>query len=54
MFQKTLALIAIISLTGCIAIPRIEMAETIEFDYQIQNVRPVSYTDLLCCYDCTA
>jgi hypothetical protein len=52
--KKILALISIISLTGCIAVPRIEMAETLDFDYQIQNVQPLSYTDLLCCYECNA
>jgi hypothetical protein len=52
--KKILALIAIFSLSGCIAVPRIEMADSLDFDYQIQNVRPMSYTDLLCCYDCNA
>lgn len=52
--KKILSIIALTTLTGCYAVPRIEIAETLEFDYQIQNVRPMSYSDLLCCQDCNA
>jgi hypothetical protein len=52
--KKIFALAAILSLTGCIAVPRIDIPETLTFDYQIENVQPLSYTDLLCCYECNA
>lgn len=52
MLTKILAAAALISLTGCIATPRIELTETINFDYVVPDVAPMSYADLLCCYDC--
>lgn len=51
---RILALVAVVCLTGCIATPRIEFAETLHFDYVQQDVSPMSYNDLLCCYDCHA
>ncbi len=54
MKTKIFALTALLSLTGCMITPRIEMAETLHFDYVTPNMTPMSYSDLLCCYDCTA
>lgn len=51
---KILSLVFLaISLSGCIATPRLEMAEHYTFD-QIHVVQqPMSYNDIMCCYDCT-
>lgn len=54
MLTKTFVIVALLSLTGCIATPRIELAETLNFDYELPNQQPMSYNDLLCCYDCHA
>ncbi len=54
MLNRVFALFAVISLTGCIATPRIEIAERIDFNYASPDMTPMSYADLLCCYDCHA
>lgn len=56
MVIRACILIAILGqLSACIVTPRFEMAQTINFDY-VPPVAPIplSYSDLLCCYDCTA
>ncbi|MFO0388830.1 MAG: hypothetical protein ACK502_03820 [Alphaproteobacteria bacterium] len=45
--------IATISLSGCIATPRLELAETYTFDHVHVVQEPMSYNDIMCCYDCT-
>lgn len=54
MLKKIFVVAAIIPLTGCMVTPKFEMSETINFDYVRQDVTPMSYNDLLCCYDCNA
>ena len=54
MITKIFAIVALVSLTGCIATPRIELAETLSFDNEMPDQRPMSYNDLLCCYECHA
>jgi hypothetical protein len=46
--------IAALSLTGCIATPRLQLAENYTFDHIHVVQEPMSYNDILCCYDCTA
>lgn len=42
-------------LSGCIAVPRFEMTQRIEFNYAPPNMPvPMSSEDLLCCADCQA
>lgn len=50
--RMIIALIAALALTGCVATPRIEIPNTLSFNYQIPSQAPVSYNDMLCCYDC--
>lgn len=45
--------VAGLMLSGCIATPRIEIPERISFDYVPASVQPMSYSDLLCCEQCT-
>ncbi len=52
--ENILALVAIISLSGCVAIPRIEIPDALTFDYEMPSQQPMSYSDLLCCYECNA
>lgn len=43
--------------SGCIVTPRFEMTQRIDFSYTPQaslQVQPMSYNDVLCCYDCQA
>jgi len=55
MFTKTsMLLAALFSLSACIATPRIEIPHTMSFNYQLPSQAPMSYNDLLCCYDCNA
>ncbi len=55
MIIRTFLLIAILSqLSACIVTPRFEVAQKIEFNHMQPDQRPMSYSDLLCCYDCTA
>lgn len=49
-----LCLAVLNQLSACIATPRIEIAQKFDFNYQMPDHRPMSYDDLLCCYDCTA
>ncbi len=54
MLHKTLILIAALTqLSGCIAVPEITISETLHFDSPMPSQEPVSYADLMCCYDCT-
>lgn len=41
-------------LSGCIVTPRFEMTERIDFNYSPMAQAPMSYSDILCCVDCTA
>jgi hypothetical protein len=43
-----------VQLGGCIATPRIELAERIDFNYMQPDQRPLSFDDMLCCYGCQA
>lgn len=53
--NRTLILIAILSgLSGCVVSPRIEISETLNFDAPMPDQTPLSYADLLCCYECNA
>jgi hypothetical protein len=53
MWKKTLTLILCLNaLSACVATPRIEIPDTLSFNYQIPNVQPMSYNDVLCCVDC--
>jgi hypothetical protein len=54
MLKSALAVLALISLSGCIAIPRIDIPETLTFDYELPSQQPMNYSDLLCCYECQA
>lgn len=46
---------AAFSLSGCLATPRIEIAQRLDFDYITPAQAPVmSYNDLLCCLECKA
>ena len=55
MFAKTsLLLAALFSLSACVATPRIEIPDTISFNYVIPDQSPLSYSDILCCTDCRA
>lgn len=47
-----IAAIATLSLSGCIATPRLELAEHYTFDHIHVVQEPMSYKDILCCYDC--
>lgn len=52
---KTLiALLASLAISGCVAVPRVEIQETLSFDYEMPDQTPMSYNDLLCCYQCHA
>lgn len=54
MYTRIVVLLAMASLmSGCIATPRIEIAERFDFSYQ-PDMTPQSYADLLCCHDCHA
>lgn len=54
MMTKPLTLaILLLSLSGCIVVPEIKLVERFEFNYQPDQT-PMSYKDLLCCYDCHA
>lgn len=41
-------------LSGCIITPRFEMTERFDFNYSPIAQAPMSYSDILCCVDCTA
>ncbi len=52
---RIISLIAIaLSLNACIATPRLQLAERYDFDHVYVVQEPMSYNDILCCYDCTA
>lgn len=51
---RIISLIAMsLSLSACIATPRLELAEHYTFDSMHIVQEPMSYNDILCCYDCT-
>jgi hypothetical protein len=55
MITRTIAILSLSAfLSGCIATPRIEIVEKIDFNYVAPDQKPMSYNDLLCCYDCHA
>ena len=55
MILRTCLFLAILSqLSACIATPRFEISERIDFNAMQPDQKPMSYSDLLCCYDCTA
>ncbi|MGE0754156.1 MAG: hypothetical protein AB7L92_03250 [Alphaproteobacteria bacterium] len=41
------------SLSACIATPRLEMVDNYTFDHVHVVQQPMSYNDILCCYDCS-
>lgn len=43
-------------LSGCVVTPRIDVTEQIQFNYapNVQAPQALSFTDLMCCLDCTA
>lgn len=41
-------------LSGCIVTPRFEMVDRIDFNYSPMAQAPMTYSDILCCADCTA
>lgn len=47
-----IALTSAILLTACVATPRIDIPNTLSFNYQPPSQAPMSYNDILCCYDC--
>ena len=54
MFLRIALILALLlPLSGCIITPRIDISEQLDFDYVPQQP-PMSYSDLLCCYDCQA
>lgn len=54
MLLRILLLTSVLSsLTACMATPRINIRETLKFDQPAPSQEPVSYADLMCCYDCT-
>jgi hypothetical protein len=55
MRPQTLVLIAILcQLSGCVLTPRIEIPQRLSFDQPLPDQAPMSYNDLLCCYECQA
>ena len=48
-----IATVTALSLSACIATPRLELAEHYTFDHVYIVQEPMSYNDILCCYDCT-
>ena len=44
--------IAAIILGACVATPRIEIPNKMSFNHYIPSQAPMSYADILCCYDC--
>lgn len=55
MFKKaSILLAALFSLSACVVTPRIEIPDNISFNYYVPNQQPMSYSDVLCCYDCNA
>lgn len=54
MLAKSGFIVAMLIVSGCIATPRIDIPEKLTFDYELPSQTPMSYDDLLCCYDCHA
>ena len=54
MFNRILILtLTLTQLTACMVTPDIKISETLHFDSPAPSQEPVSYADLMCCYDCT-
>lgn len=49
----TTLILSALFLSACIATPRLEMVDNYTFDYVHVVQEPMSYNDILCCYDCT-
>lgn len=47
-------LFALVQVSACVATPRIELSESLYFDYVAPNQSPMNYGDLLCCEQCSA
>jgi hypothetical protein len=43
-------------LSGCVVAPRFDLTEKIQFNYapNVQAQQALSFSDLMCCLDCTA
>ncbi len=55
MLFRTCAAIAILAqLSACIATPNPDIVDRINFNAPAPDETPMSYADLLCCYDCQA
>jgi hypothetical protein len=51
--RLSLLVVVLFQLSGCVATPRVEISQQLDFDY-VPNMSPMSYSDMLCCYDCQA
>ena len=51
-FRTHILLTALLVLTACVATPRVEIPPTLSFNYVIPDQSPMSYADIMCCYDC--
>jgi hypothetical protein len=40
--------VALVSLTGCVVTPRIEISESLYFDAPMPDQVPMSYSDVMC------
>jgi hypothetical protein len=55
MLPKILFVIASFSLiSGCIATPRFEMSQAIDFQYMPGILQPMGFSDVMCCAQCSA
>lgn len=55
MIIRSLLLIAALNqLTACVAIPRVEVMERMEFNYAAPNPKMLTAEELLCCNQCQA
>lgn len=55
MVYKVGFLVAVLlQVSACVVSPRIELSESLYFDYSIPNQTPMNYGDLLCCEQCSA
>lgn len=55
MMIRTCLLIAVLyQLSACVAVPRLEFTDKLDFKEIAPEQHAMSYNDLLCCYDCNA
>jgi hypothetical protein len=55
MLARTFALLAIACfVSGCMVKPEVKLPMYIGFDQPMPERTPMSYNDLLCCYQCSA